>query len=98
MLSEYVLVRGMIGISFADASSMANVIMALMNVILVLYVHRQLKMHEKFYKDQSKRDAQAKISNAYQQYFADMMATPKLVTQLFPGLSPEQAENFVARG
>jgi hypothetical protein len=79
------------------ASNIANIIVAFANILLVLYVSRQLRSQRTFFLQQSERDARAKISEAWQRFNLELLTRPKLSAKTFwPADSEEYSERLVA--
>jgi hypothetical protein len=79
------------------ASNFANIIVAIANLLLVLYVSRQIRLQRTFFLQQSERDARAKISEAWQRFNLELLTRPKLAAKLFwPNDNQEYSERLVA--
>jgi hypothetical protein len=80
------------------AGGTASAVAALANMLLVLFVYRQVTMQRDFFVQQSQRDARAKISEAWQRHAADLGFHPVVAQRLWstekfwPGIKPEQIE------
>jgi hypothetical protein len=59
--------------SIAQASNIANVVVAIANLVLVIFLFWQISLQKRFFIEQARRDAAQKISESYQRLSSTFM-------------------------
>ena len=82
----------------------ANTVVAIANILLVLFIYRQVTMQREFFISQSKRDARAKISDSWQKFALEMAKDPIVAERLWsakrfwPSADTDQVSLITAYG
>jgi hypothetical protein len=65
------------------AGGLATAVAAIANILLVLFVYRQITMQREFFTSQSQRDARTKISEAWQKHASELGSNPVVAQRLW---------------
>jgi hypothetical protein len=78
--------------SIAQASNIANVIVAFANILLVLFLFWQITLQKRFFIQQSQRDASQKVSESYQRLSATFLNDKDLAALFYQADDPAEGQ------